>query len=316
MTNSSNKVVLLAGGVGGAKIAEGLSQIIPDDQLIIYVNTGDDFQHFGLEISPDLDTVTYMLAGLSNPVTGWGRDEETWNALKTIEILDGPVWFNLGDKDLGNHLERTRLKNNGFKLSTISQLFSEKIGIRQTILPMSDDQIRTMVHTVEFGYLSFQEYFVKFGCEPIIDGIKFRGIGKARPVDGMIDTLISSKFIIIAPSNPWVSIDPILAIRGVRSALKNKSIVAISPIIGGKALKGPVCKMYRELGYEASALSVAKHYQNLLRGFILDNTDAAFESEIIKNGIIPFTTNTIMKDKKSRRKLAQEALDFCGRLNQ
>jgi LPPG:FO 2-phospho-L-lactate transferase len=316
MTNSRNKVVLLAGGVGGAKIAEGLSQIIPDDQLIIYVNTGDDFQHFGLEISPDLDTVTYMMAGLSNPDTGWGRAEETWNALKTIELLDGPMWFNLGDKDLGNHLERTRLKNKGFKLSEVSQLFCEKYGIRQKILPMSDDQIQTMIHTVEFGFLSFQEYFVKQRCEPVIDGIKFRGIGKAQPVNGMVETIKSSKFVIIAPSNPWVSIDPIIAMKGVRSALKNKTIVAISPIIGGKPVKGPVCKMYRELGYEASALSVVKHYQGFLRGFILDHADSNFESEIIINGIIPYVTNTIMHDKNSRRKLAQETLDFCGRLNQ
>lgn len=309
-----DQIVLFVGGVGGAKIAEGLAQLIPNEQLTIYVNSGDDFNHFGLVISPDLDTVMYMLAGLSNPESGWGRKNETWHALETIKRLDGPDWFHLGDYDLGHHLERTRLIKNGVLLSKITRIFATKYGVKCTILPMTDDPVRTMIHTKKFGTISFQEYFVKYACQPEITGIHFSGIKKAKAVDGMLETLSSAKYVIFGPSNPFVSIAPILALKGVRSILKKKVVVAISPIIAGKAVKGPVCKMLAELGYEANSLEVAKYYDGLLTGFIIDNADSDYADELTHIGIVPFVTKTLMVDKRSRKSLAKETLKFCESL--
>ena len=205
------KIVALAGGVGGAKLAHGLAQILPPEDLTVIVNTGDDFEHYGLYISPDLDTVCYTLAGLANPKTGWGRKNETWQAIENAKVLGGPDWFNLGDQDLGTHLERTRRMKAGQTLSQITRDFCKAWGIGPTVLPMSDQPVRTIVETDE-GELAFQEYFVHRRCEPKVKGFRFEGIDTAEAAPGALEAIEAADAVVICPSNPWVSIDPILAV--------------------------------------------------------------------------------------------------------
>ncbi len=239
------KIVALAGGVGGAKLADGLAQVLPPIDLTVIVNTGDDFEHLGLYIAPDVDTVCYTLAGLANPETGWGRADETWQAIGSLEQLGGPAWFRLGDRDLGTHLERTRLLRTGLSLSEVTQKFCAAWGVKQRILPMSDQPVRTIVQTDQ-GDLMFQEYFVERHCEPRVKGFEFRGLEGASAAPGVLDALEQADAVVICPSNPWVSIGPILAIRGIRPILQEKYVVAVSPIIGGAAVRGPAAKMYAE----------------------------------------------------------------------
>jgi len=304
------KFIAFAGGVGGAKLAHGLASILPPESLTIIVNTGDDFEHLGLSISPDLDTVCYTLAGLANPVTGWGRVDESWQAFDNIARLGGPDWFRLGDRDLGTHLERTRRLNKDISLSQITHDFCKAWGVKHPILPMTDDPVRTIVNTLENGKLPFQEYFVHQRCQPTVTGFRFEGLENAHPAPGVIKAIEDSEAVIFCPSNPWVSIDPILAIPGIKKACKSKPIFAVSPIIGGKALKGPAAKMYRELGIEPSALAVAEHYQPILSGFIFDHVDAEMESKINSLGLRTLVTDTIMTDTKGRHRLAKDVLDF------
>ncbi len=306
------KIVALAGGVGGAKLAHGLAQILPPENLTVIVNTGDDFEHYGLYISPDLDTVCYTLAGLANPVTGWGRMDESWQAIENAKRLGGPDWFNLGDQDLGTHLERTRRMKAGQSLSQITRDFCKAWGIQQTVLPMSDQPVRTIVDTVEQGELAFQEYFVRERCEPKVKGFRFEGVEIAEAVPGALEALESADAVVICPSNPWVSIDPILSILKLRSAVHRlPPVVAVSPIIGGQAVKGPAAKMYAELGIQPSALAVAEHYQGLLSGFVLDNVDA---DQAAKIEIPTLTTDTLMNHLTKRAQLARDVLNFIGRL--
>ena len=301
------KIVALAGGVGGARLADGLAQILPPDDLIIVVNTGDDFEHLGLSISPDLDTVCYTLAGLANPVTGWGLQAETFQALKNIQKLGGPDWFQIGDNDLATHLERTRRLSEGQSLSQITQHFCQIWGVRHQVLPMSDQPVHTMVDTIDAGELPFQEYFVHRNCEPRVKGFRFAGIESAHPAPGVLKSIEEADGVVICPSNPWVSIDPILSLVGVRSALTAKPVLAVSPIIGGQAVKGPAAKMYTELGIRPSAIAVAHHYADILSGFILDNIDKALAKELT----IPFTaTHTLMRTSADRRNLAQDVLNL------
>ena len=300
------KIVALAGGVGGAKIAHGLAQILPPEDLTIIVNTGDDFEHLGLTICPDLDTVCYTLAGLANPDTGWGRKGETWNTISNIEKLGGPNWFRLGDQDFGTHLERTRRLKDGQSLSQITKDFCKAWGINHTVLPMSDMPVRTIVDTDE-GELAFQEYFVHRQCKPRVKGFRFDGVEGAQPVGGAREAIESAQAIVICPSNPWVSVDPIL--RVIQKI--NKPVVAVSPIIGGKTVKGPAAKMFAELGIEPSALAVAKHYQDLLSGFVLDNTDAHLSDKIETKTLV---TDTLMKSNTDRARLATDVLHFIGSL--
>ena len=298
-------IVALAGGVGGAKLVDGLAQALSPENLAVIVNTGDDFEHLGLLISPDLDTICYTLAGLANPETGWGRDADTFKALENIRKLGGPDWFNIGDQDLGNHLERTRRRRSGQSLSGVTNDFCMAWGIKQTVLPMSNELVQTMVDTEEFGELAFQEYFVHRKCEPKVKGFRFAGSENAHPAPGVLDAIRSADAVIFCPSNPWVSIDPILAVPGIRQAIVQLPIIAVSPIIGGVAIKGPAAKMFRELGIEPSALSVAIHYRDLLNSFILDNVD----SELIKESPIPaYATNTLMRSREDRRRLAEDVL--------
>lgn len=310
----SIKIVALAGGVGGAKLAHGLAQILSPEELTIIVNTGDDFEHLGLSISPDLDTVCYTLAGLANPVTGWGRLDETWHVFDNIAQLGGPDWFRLGDSDLGTHLERTRRLRAGDLLSQVTQEFCKAWGVEHSVLPMTDNPVHTIVNTVEQGELSFQEYFVHQRCEPTVTGFRFDGIKKARPAPGVVEAINTADAVIFCPSNPWVSIDPILAVAGLKSACETKRVIAVSPIIGGKALKGPAAKMYRELGIQPSAFAVAKHYQHLLGGFVYDQVDANMDSEIQQLGMHTCVTDTIMKDVNGRKRLAKDVLDFNNTL--
>ncbi len=308
------KIVALAGGVGGSKLAHGLAQILAPDELTIIVNSGDDFEHLGLHICPDLDTVCYTLAGLANPETGWGRMEETFHALEAIEGLGGPTWFHLGDRDLGTHLERTRRLKAGQALSRVTRDFCTAWAIHHTVLPMSDDPVRTMIETDADGVLEFQEYFVHRRCEPRIRGFHFQGVESARPAPGAIEAIQAADAVVLCPSNPWVSIDPILAVAGYRSAIEKKPVVVISPIIGGKTVKGPAAKMFTELGINPSALAVAEHYQDILSGFVLDSLDANIEPKILPLGIATLVTNTLMKTMEDHRILAQDVLNLIQRL--
>lgn len=302
-----SRIVALAGGVGGAKLAHGLAQILPPEDLTVIVNTGDDFEHLGLNICPDLDTVCYTLAGLANPETGWGRQNETWNVIANIERLGGVSWFRLGDQDFATHIERTRRLKEGEPLSQVTKEFCAAWGIKQTVLPMSDSPVRTIVDTDE-GELAFQEYFVHRHCGPRVKGFRFDGIEGAQPVVGAMEAIDAADAVVICPSNPWVSVDPILRI------LKkiNKPVVAVSPIIGGKTVKGPAAKMYAELGIEPSALAVAEHYHDLLAGFVLDNQDKQL-SDNLKTGKI-LVTDTLMNSTADRARLAKDLLQFVGSL--
>jgi LPPG:FO 2-phospho-L-lactate transferase len=307
------KIVALAGGVGGAKLAHGLAQILPPEDLTVIVNTGDDFEHYGLYICPDLDTVCYTLAGLANPETGWGRADESWNVIGNASKLGGPDWFRLGDQDLGTHLERTRRLKAGQSLRQVTKDFCRAWGIKHTVLPMSDQPVRTIVETDE-GELAFQEYFVHRRCEPRVKGFRFEGADRAEPAPGTREAIRSADALVICPSNPWVSIDPILGIlspllRGEGAEVRS---VAISPIIGGEAVKGPAAKMYRELGIEPSAFAVAKHYRDILTGFVLDKVDAEIEKQVQGFGVRVCVTNTYMKSHEDRRQLAGNLLSFIG----
>lgn len=306
------KIIALAGGVGGAKLAHGLAQIILPENLTIIVNTGDDFEHLGLSISPDLDTVCYTLAGLENPLTGWGRLDESWQVFDNVAMLGGPDWFRLGDRDLGTHLERTRRLRNGDSLSQITNDFCKAWGVGHSILPMTDDSLHTIVNTEGQGELSFQEYFVHQGCEPTVTGFRYEGAENALPAPGVIEAIANADAVVFCPSNPWVSIDPILAVAGIKSACKSKPIIAVSPIIGGKALKGPAAKMYLELGIQPSVLAIAEHYQEILSGLVFDQIDAETEPAIKALGLKTFVTDTIMQDAKGRYRLAKDVLDFVN----
>jgi LPPG:FO 2-phospho-L-lactate transferase len=303
------RIVALAGGVGGAKLAHGLAQILPPEDLTILVNTGDDFEHYGLYICPDLDTVCYTLAGLANPDTGWGRINESWNVIENTSKLGGPDWFRLGDQDLGTHLERTRRLKAGESLSQITRDFCRAWGIEHTVLPMSDQPVRTIIETEE-GDLAFQEYFVHRRCEPRVTGFRFEGLDKAGAAPGACEAIHAAEAVVICPSNPWVSIDPILRVLPEIE----KPVYAVSPIIGGETVKGPAAKMYRELGIEPSAFAVANHYRGRATGFVLDEVDAQLIESVRGLNMQVLVTNTLMKSHENRRQLANEVLKFIGDL--
>jgi LPPG:FO 2-phospho-L-lactate transferase len=307
------RVLALAGGVGGAKLAYGLTHIKPVLDLTVVVNTGDDFSLFGLHICPDLDTVCYTLAGLENPETGWGRKEESWDTINEISQLGGPDWFRLGNKDLAVHLERTRRLQNGETLTEITSSFCSKWGISASILPMSDSKVPTIVKTDQ-GELSFQDYFVKLNCSPQVTGFIFQGAEQAVPAPGVIQAIKAANLIIICPSNPWVSINPILAIPDIPAEIQKKPVLAVSPIIGNKTVKGPAAKMYREMGIEPSAKAVADHYQDFLSGFVIDNDDQEIESLITQSGskeLRVYITDTWMNTREDRVRLAEDVLSFA-----
>ncbi len=312
------KVVALAGGVGGAKLVHGLAHILPPDNLTVIVNTGDDFEHLGLKICPDLDTVCYTLAGIANPETGWGLLNETWNAINNITSLGGPGWFRLGDLDLGTHLERTRRLMLGQVLSKIIEDFCRSWNIETTVLPMSNDPVPTIVQTNE-GDLPFQEYFVHRRCEPRVKGFIFLDCEKASPAPGIISALMNAELLVICPSNPWVSIDPILSVPTIKETIiirkkKDLKVLAVSPIVSGRAIKGPLAKMFTEMSIESSALSVAKYYINLIDFFVFDLLDKELIDAIEAINITPLCFDTVMKSINDRNRLAKDIISYFENL--
>ncbi len=302
----NERVVVLTGGVGGAKLVEGLQQVVPGPQLTAIVNTGDDFEHLGLPISPDIDTLLYTLAGVANTSLGWGREGETWSFMAAIKSLGGEEWFNLGDGDLALHVLRRMAKDGGQPLSAIVKGFARHWGIGLAILPMSDDPVATWLET-DAGLLSFQRYFVQQRCEPRVSAIRFEGAEQAKPALGVVEALAAADMILLAPSNPWLSIDPLLAVPGLYRALKDRRapLIAVSPLVGGKAVKGPTAKLMGELGLQVTNQSIADHYGDLLDGMVVHEGDAASGNLAI--GV----TDTLMKQAEDRRRVALAAMDLA-----
>ena len=300
------KILAITGGVGGAKLALGLSKILTPDELLFLVNTGDDFQHLGLEISPDLDSLLYALSGKNNPELGWGRANETWACISELEELGADSWFRLGDRDLALHLVRTQMLNQGATLQKVADRLSESLGIDHRIAPMSNDKISTTVNTPN-GKLTFQEYFVREQCEPAVIDFDFEVIEKATPNPVVMSWLDECDGIIICPSNPYVSVDTILSVPKYRDAFQAKPVIAVSPIVGGLAIKGPAAKMMPELGVPPTPIAVAKHYGSLLSGFVLDQTDHEQAKDIPIPSIV---TQTIMLTLQDRIALAEQCVRF------
>ena len=306
----------LAGGVGGARMAHGLTMVLPPEDLIVAVNIGDDFTHVGLRICPDLDTVMYTLAGLANPEIGWGIRDETWNAMDALETLGGPAWFRLGDRDLATHLERTRRLAAGQTLSAVTAGLSARLGIAHQIVPVSDAPIPTVVETGD-GDLAFQDYFVKLQCAPAVTGFRFDGATEAVLSPPLREAIEGAEIdcVIVCPSNPYVSIDPILALPGIRDLLMSDiPVVAVSPIVGGMAIKGPAAKMMSELGAVPSVASVAEHYRGLADGIVADTLDRPEQAKLEAAGFRVLVTDTIMKSEEVRKSLAKETLAFARQL--
>ena len=300
------KILAITGGVGGAKLALGLSKILSPDELLFLVNTGDDFQHLGLEISPDLDSLLYALSGKNNPELGWGRADETWACISELEELGADSWFRLGDRDLALHLVRTQMLNQGATLQKVADRLSESLGIDHRIAPMSNDKISTTVNTPN-GKLAFQEYFVREQCEPAVIDFDFEGIENSKPNPVVMSWLDECDGIIICPSNPYVSVDTILSVPKYRDAFQSKPVIAVSPIVGGLAIKGPAAKMMTELGVPPTPIAVAKHYGSLLSGFVLDQTDHEQAKDIPIPSIV---TQTIMLTLQDRIALAEQCVRF------
>ena len=290
------KIVALAGGVGGAKLVDGLAGVLPPADLSVIVNTGDDFEHLGLMICPDLDTVTYTLAGLANPDTGWGRNDESWAFLDALRGFGGPTWFRLGDRDLALHIERTRRLRAGEPLSAVTRTLCAALGVGIQVLPMTDQPVRTRVLS-DIGELGFQEYSLE-----------------AKTTHGVLEILRAADLVVFCPSNPWVSLDPILAIPGILAAIGGKPCIGVSPIVGGKAIRGPAAKMFGELGIEPSCLAVAEHFQDVLTALVIDTSDEPLAEPIARLGIQPWVAQTLMHDRSDRLALAGELLEFAAAL--
>ncbi len=309
------RVLALSGGVGGAKLALGLYRILDPWDLAVVVNTGDDFEHFGLHISPDVDTLMYTLSGENNTELGWGRADEGWAFLKQLKRLGGETWFQLGDGDLAVHVQRTESLKRDETLSSITAKLFLRMGIDAQVWPMSDQPVFTMVDTVDGRELPFQNYFVQERCEPKVSGFRFLGAKTAKPNSSFMKCLADPTLdaVIVCPSNPFVSIDPILAIPGVRVALKAcpAPVIAVSPIVDSEAIKGPTAKMMRELDIPVNPLSVARHYADFLDGFILDDADVHHAGSL---EVPTLVTGTVMKTLEDRDALARDALSFAQRL--
>jgi LPPG:FO 2-phospho-L-lactate transferase len=307
-------ILALTGGIGGAKLCLGLQRMLPPGTLRIAVNTGDDFEHFGLRICPDIDTTIYTLCGLANPELGWGRRDETWTFMRTLATLGGETWFQLGDGDLALHVERTRRLADGESLSAITGDVASRLGIEAAIYPMSDDPVRTIVSTAA-GELGFQDYFVRQRCVPAVTSLQFRGAATAKVAEGVRQSLCSPDLlsIVIAPSNPYLSVDPILALPQMRSMLRERGVpvIAVTPIIGEAAVKGPTAKIMKELGVTPSPLAVVEHYRGLIDGFVLDSRDAALADSI---DVPVQLCDTLMVSLGDRERVASSVLEFSLRL--
>ena len=317
----SNHYLALSGGVGGAKLVLGLSGVLAPDQMTVVANTGDDFEHLGLNICPDIDTVLYTLADWNNKELGWGQAEESWNFLAALKRLGGENWFSLGDRDMATHILRTQLLGAGSSLSEVIEQLSAKMNIAHRIVPMTDERVRTQVHCRDQRTLSFQHYFVRDRCQPEVTGFEFSGIDKARPSAGFSAALASPlSAVIICPSNPFVSVAPILEIPGVVAQLHaaRVPVVVISNIVGGEAIKGPAAKMMSELGMPQTALGVAQHYVDqygdLVKGFVLDTADSALEKEVNALGLATIVTKSVMLTLYDKTELAKQTLAFASTL--
>ena len=305
-------VVAISGGVGGAKLALGLDRVLRAGELTVIVNTGDDFDHFGLRVCPDLDTVLYTLAGMADPVQGWGRRDETWTLMQTLAALGEETWFKLGDADTALHLARTQRLHHGATLTQVMEHFRTRLGIASRILPMTDERVETRIDTDE-GDLAFQDYFVRRRCAPRALSIRFVGAAGALPAPGVVSALSSPTLeaIVLCPSNPYLSIDPLLAVVQLRESLENRAapLIAVSPLIGGRAVKGPTAKIMQELGIPMTPTSIYEHYRGLIDAIVVDSGDADAANQI---PIPVFSTATLMSSLDDRLRLARFVLD-CAR---
>ena len=305
------KILALTGGVGGAKLAVGLAHILDPQEVLFAVNTGDDFEHLGLHISPDIDSLTYALAQQNNTETGWGRAGESWNFIETLGTLGGEDWFRLGDKDLALHTARSQMLRDGASLTAATASIIRHMGITHTVAPMSDDPVRTIVHCQQ-GDLAFQHYFVRERCAPKVTGFSFDGIDQARLNPLIKDWLKECDGVIICPSNPFVSVDPLLQLDGFGEALKRLPVLAVSPIVGGIAIKGPAAKMMQELNMPATAAAVADHYRGLINGFLIDESDKSLIEQI---DVPTISTPSVMVTLQDRIDLAKACVNFLMTLN-
>ena len=303
-------VAVLSGGVGGARFMRGLVDAVDPAGVTAIVNVGDDVEVLGLAISPDLDSVLYTVAELSDEKPGWGRQDETWHALATVEALGGEAWFRLGDRDLGLHLVRTQALRSGEPLSAVTARLTAALGLESRILPATDEPLRTWLETPN-GSFPFQHWFVARGHRDPVDRVRFEGAAAARPAPGVLEALQEADLILIAPSNPFVSIGPILAVERIRSALERRRVpcVAVSPLIGGRAVKGPAAAMLERLQGGTTAAHVAQCYPGLIDALVLDEADAAGADAVSELGVRPIVTQTLMRDAAARRRLAETALD-------
>ena len=303
------RIVALAGGVGGAKLAAGLQEVLPRGALTVIVNTGDDFEHWGLTVCPDIDTVLYNLAGIHNPQTGWGRAGETFTTLGAMEAIGGEDWFRIGDLDLATHLRRSEWLRQGVSLSEVTDRLRRSLGIPSLVAPMSDQPVRTLVHTDE-GDLPFQHYFVRRRCEPCVIDLTFVGAAEAQLSPQALTALQRADAVVFCPSNPYLSIDPILSIPGVRRFIRKLPVpkIAVAPIVGGRAVKGPAAKLMLEMGKEVSPRTVAEHFDGLLTAFVIDAADAELADEL---EVPTLVADTLMTDLASKARLAAGVLDFA-----
>lgn len=308
-------ITALAGGVGASKFLDGLSRAMPPEDISVIVNTGDDMEFFGLYIAPDLDIVTYTLAGLVNPATGWGLTSDTFHCLGLLlHYTENERWFNLGDRDLATHIFRTQMLRSGHTLSEVADRVRTTLGVKSRILPMTDTHTPTTILTAE-GEMHFQEYLVKNRAQPKVTGLRFENIESAQPAPGVAEAILESEAVIICPSNPLISIGPILAVSGLRDLLKatGATVVAISSVVGGASLKGPTDKMLSELGMEVSATQIAKLYADFADVFVLDQQDEAMTPEIEQLGLKVLVADTVMSDASKKTALARTVLQALAR---
>ncbi len=309
---NGKKITAIAGGVGGARLARGMAAHLDSDQLTIIVNTGDDFEHLGLNISPDLDTVMYNLADLAQPEPGWGIRDDSFDCMKAVEKLGGETWFRLGDRDLATHILRTQWAQQGLSLTEITRRLTEKLRIKHTILPMSNDPCCTMIETEE-GMLEFQQYFVQHHCQPVVQRLFWQGGDSAQPTPEVMQALDTCDMVVICPSNPFVSVDPVLNLPGVRECILQKTTLAMSPIIGGRAVKGPAAKMFSEIeGVDASVEAVVDHYGELLDGIVIDEIDDALVKTLRVRLSYVKSMPTLMLTLDKQIEIGEKFLQFAG----